>query len=74
MEDGNSYLSEILKGKVMEIGQFVEKCTVRLAEHEKLHTSCDGLREICCDDWVDLRQSRSAPLTGQSVIRVKAAG
>ena len=67
MEDGSSYLTEILKGKVMKIDQLVEKGTTRLAEHEKLHTSCEGLLEIRCEEWVGLEARRSAPLTGQIV-------
>lgn len=28
----------------------VEEGTIRIAEHENLHTSCDGLLEICSTD------------------------
>lgn len=54
-EYGGSYLSKILKGRNVEINQSVVKGTIRLPEHEKLHTSCDGLLELYCDEWVGLK-------------------
>lgn len=45
----------------------VEKGTIRLAEHEKLHTSCDGLLEICCDERAGLEAIKICSTDGTIV-------
>lgn len=73
LEDGISYSSKALKGMVMEIDQWLHKAILRLAEQEK-DTSWDGSHEICCDERFGSRQSRSAPLTGQSWLSCQTSG